>query len=645
MEPQQTTAKQLFNEKCCISIPRYQRRYSWREENAHSLIRDIAEVATSGSSAPHWTGVIIYKDLLGADKCQLGEDLNHICREIIDGQQRLTTIRLWLKALLDHARLNGIEIKYGLTPFYLQSPNDAQFQAIIDGKDVAQNDDNISRVYTYFRYILWLGQDALLRSEPIPMPDGRTRGNSSVERWQNWIEKKGKDDEVFKRSEQADCQNLLINTIERFSFLALKLGEQDDAERVFSALNGNRIELSPFDHLRNFVFSKITARTRDQMYQNYWEPAEEEFETLMVKRGVSRDTLKSTFLYDYLISVGAGSLGAFNASRSFGAFRKFERSTQFQQSYGSLDGWVQKFIHDEVALWKVQREEFSRTVLPSGKNLALTASSRRTIHRIRLISDGPPAPLVMLILRRSTMDQNSPKWISPEQVELCLTRLEGYMFKTRLSGKSLTNMRGAVINSMSEIDKSCVTDADGSAADKLLSKIDSWTEVRWSELRHEIANSHRLNPSDGIYGLLGPKGTLALLDCIDGGLMGARSTGFLPRVWEHGADPYWVEHIYPQKDKKWKLDFKEWNVDEATMKSRCHSLGNLTALPRSVNESVSNKRFTLKLPDILENQDAMLSQLQKWTNEIKWTDREIDDRTREMADVLEKLWPDPKLEE
>ncbi len=84
-------------------------------------------------------------------------NVNHICREVIDGQQRLTTIRIWAKALLDHSKINGETLNYKLTPFYLQSPNDLEFEKIDDGEAVFLSNNNISRVYSYFRFILWLG--------------------------------------------------------------------------------------------------------------------------------------------------------------------------------------------------------------------------------------------------------------------------------------------------------------------------------------------------------------------------------------------------------------------------------------------------------------------------------------------------------
>ena len=78
------------------------------------------------------------------------------------------------------------------------------------------------------------------------------------------------------------------------------------------------------------------------------------------------------------------------------------------------------------------------------------------------------------------------------------------------------------------------------------------------------------------------------------------------------------------------------------MIKRRHSLGNLSAIPKPLNESIKNNSFEYKKREVTSNQEAMLTRLQAWTENDRWTDREIDDRTAEMVRALAQMWPDPQ---
>ncbi len=74
----------LIEEKC-LRIPTYQRPYTWREKNVIQLLNDIDTYRRSGKSIYRIGSVILHKNEYGYD--------------IVDGQQRLTTICMILKSL------------------------------------------------------------------------------------------------------------------------------------------------------------------------------------------------------------------------------------------------------------------------------------------------------------------------------------------------------------------------------------------------------------------------------------------------------------------------------------------------------------------------------------------------------------------
>ena len=119
-----------------------------------------------------------------------------------------------------------------------------------------------------------------------------------------------------------------------------------------------------------------------------------------------------------------------------------------------------------------------------------------------------------------------------------------------------------------------------------------------------------------------------------------RSPSFFNHTWQYKDDPWWVEHIFPIKAEKWNRDLRSEGIDSDTMAVRLHALGNLTALPRGVNASVSNNRYDEKKAAISSNVDAASPKLQEWLSNDFWTPKLIDARTSRILERLKDRWPD-----
>ncbi|GAA8462021.1 hypothetical protein HpNP74_06810 [Helicobacter pylori] len=91
-----------------FSIPVYQRNYIWGEENCEKLLQDIINI--SQNKKTHYMGSITYILHLIDDKKSLRQLQEFV---IIDGQQRITTLMLLLKAI--ETKIPNEEIKKRLT--------------------------------------------------------------------------------------------------------------------------------------------------------------------------------------------------------------------------------------------------------------------------------------------------------------------------------------------------------------------------------------------------------------------------------------------------------------------------------------------------------------------------------------------------
>ena len=76
-------------------IPEYQRAYSWTSSERQDLFGDIEKVRTRGQDAGHFMAAVV---CLRRAKQTLGTDEFHVL-EVVDGQQRLTTLIILLNAI------------------------------------------------------------------------------------------------------------------------------------------------------------------------------------------------------------------------------------------------------------------------------------------------------------------------------------------------------------------------------------------------------------------------------------------------------------------------------------------------------------------------------------------------------------------
>ena len=89
--------------KVVFDIPRNQRRYVWKKSSWQDLFEDVLFSITE--EKPHFIGSIVLKK--GSKK----DGLSYYT--IIDGQQRLTTITLFLVAIMKHFHENDIMDDFG----------------------------------------------------------------------------------------------------------------------------------------------------------------------------------------------------------------------------------------------------------------------------------------------------------------------------------------------------------------------------------------------------------------------------------------------------------------------------------------------------------------------------------------------------
>ena len=238
-------------------IPKYQRPYKWGRDNWEDLIRDI------GEDTDHFMGSIICVPRVN-DASAPGEEKYF---ELIDGQQRLTTLSLLLCAIyrkLEDLRPSTKESEAVQTAFLLLRSGIAK--KLVKEKPANQlspNDEPVEKfaktaLFTRLRpstqsqnlsdYLHGLVESGLLKKSPCP---------------NNWGNRRfGKCLAYFDQHIPSDIEGLtkLIEQVNNLRFIHISVPTQSDAYRLFEALNNRGEPLSALDIIKNGLLAKIEQR-------------------------------------------------------------------------------------------------------------------------------------------------------------------------------------------------------------------------------------------------------------------------------------------------------------------------------------------------------------------------------------------------
>lgn len=236
-------------------IPVYQRNYEWSWEQCDKLFEDV--VTAGQRNQLHFCGSIVFKPI--APTKGIGNNI------VIDGQQRLTTIYILLKALSDMAQNDSEKMLPQGAIFNTDQYNQFQLDETSKMKLKPAKDNN----------------DQLLDL----IYDKHDKIDTTCEIYRNY--------EHFCdliRGEQAE--GITVSDIYRgiglLTVAVIQLDDNDNAQEIFERINSTGIPLSLSDKIRNFVL--MTEVDQDRLYESYWLKAEQM---------LSKDQLEGFFL-DYL---------------------------------------------------------------------------------------------------------------------------------------------------------------------------------------------------------------------------------------------------------------------------------------------------------------------------------------------------------
>lgn len=261
----------LEKNKRVFKVPVYQRNYDWSNIQCEKLFRDI--IKANEKNCQHFTGTIVYIDDVNG-----GSGLNEVL--IIDGQQRITTMYILLKALYDTSKGISVRIESEVEEVMFNRHCDEKYKVKL--KPVKSDNEQLM-------YLIKDKIDKMDRSSNV---------------YKNYNTFKNLIDESLKKDLEL---NDILNGIKKLEIVEIILDklQGDEPQKIFESINSTGLELSLADLVRNYLLMDDTKQ--DELYEEYW---------LEIEKNVGYRNL-GDFVINFLNSQISKSVNSKNAYNLF----------------------------------------------------------------------------------------------------------------------------------------------------------------------------------------------------------------------------------------------------------------------------------------------------------------------------------------
>lgn len=253
-EAKEKSVDKLLND-AIYHIPRNQRRYVWSNQNWNDLYEDVLLVV-DGVAANHFIGSVVLKDE--------GKEDGLSKYTVIDGQQRIVTLTLFLTSIMFLLKKRGMMDDFGGTEKYL----------------VAKDIKNKSREIVYHEHHLSLVKlvNTVIAKTPEEIKPLSTtafcnlctaspkKDKAIISAFKFFTEKLNK----LEDQEILEIRNALIG----IGYVNIISSTEEDSYTIFEILNARGLDLEDHELLKNYIMRYLQPLERRDDAKKIWEEIE-----------------------------------------------------------------------------------------------------------------------------------------------------------------------------------------------------------------------------------------------------------------------------------------------------------------------------------------------------------------------------------
>ncbi len=573
-------------------VPNYQREYVWEKEQVQELFDDIYQEFESSPNdklADYFIGSIIV--------CERENNLY----EVIDGQQRITTIFLFLCAIKDHC--------ITLDPTIYQGHINL-ISGQLSSNDIDSKGDLVTRYRIQLQY-----EDSCDVLETIAKNKSLIKIKSTIssknlkaayDKLKELINDEFTDDDIgiskLKRFYHYFCKNVTL--------VRVKTTESETALKVFATINDRGVTLDQMDLVKNLIFAQ-TSREEHKKITEIWKD--------IVDR-LHKHKIKPLEFIRYFI------LAKYNEKTGF---RKSALSDWF---FGKNGNSFHKYYQNKAVYFAQELLDYSKTYINFSEGKNPEGKANRHLKNITFLSSSLKMHLMVLL---------SGKHLSPELFLELSRQIENITFIYYIVDESKPDQEKnftkwcQIIRNIS---------SDRGLSDFIHQNIKTEKERlsdRFERKLNEIEYKTRGRSNTLV------KYILAKLNQY----ISEKAYGSEEKIEEYDTKQIEIEHIFSQKpDDEIKQSFDK--SDE--IKKYVNRLGNLTLLEKPFNAACGNKSFAEK-KDLYQNSKYLLTKtivvkngfgkntsvvraIENLETFTEWNSQSIKRRQKMLVELAKEVW-------
>ena len=564
----------FIGDKRIFTIPVYQRNYDWQIDNCKKLFYDIENVIYKDKN--HFLGTLVYRQIPTAN----------ILQEliIIDGQQRITSILLFIKALYDLTDDEDIreEIKTSFLKKFKSNP-EHPFKL----KPIEYDREIFEKLLNYDEF--------------------DENSFTSIEKSKNIYKNYYLFKELIKNSIAHNKNSATINqfykAIYKLEIVKILL-DMENPQEIFESLNSTGLDLSNTDLIRNYLLMPLDYEYQEDLYKKYWHE---------IEKLIQPDNME-IFITQYLITKRKSDSIMQNDKKSRltmkNLYRSFKEYFERDENLNKNQNKIEAFFKD---LYRYANF-YKHFIFNDNTVFAKLSALDKKFYELMYLLEATHSPIILMYLYdkydRNDINENT----FCQFVEILIS----FTFRARVCRTNLISSQfaGNVINKLEDI----------KINDDSLN--DFWNVITFGKGSYAFPKDKQFSNSllnESLYTTIKSDGCKYLLYSLE------LNSGHAKEIPAY--DKSSIEHIIPQHlNNDWKKYLQSKN-DIDIYRQYLHTLGNLTLT--NYNEKLQNTNFNIKKEEYAQSNYYYTKDLASYND---WTSKQIRLRAEKLANLALKIW-------
>ncbi|MGY3776023.1 GmrSD restriction endonuclease domain-containing protein [Helcococcus sueciensis] len=404
--------------------------------------------------------------------------------------------------------------------------------------------------------------------------------------------------EYIRELNESYDYNQILLALNDLYLVCIPLSSEDNAHKIFESINATGVQLTASDLIRNFLLMDLDSEKQEIYYKDYW---------LELEKYLSDDSRKLENFFRFYLAVKNGLLPNKKA-----VYIEFVNWYKKEEDLLGREGVFKDLIKFAKYYYDIYQE----------KIFNLDVNIRSSISEFRKILSDMPAPLLM-----GFFDLYQNEKINVKQLDELILIVNNYLIRRAICDIDTSGITRMFAPLLKDIYEECNENYEN--IEEVLKK---------NLVFKNINNGMYVPDNNQLYDIV-----------VNSNMYKIKSTLriFFDKL-EHYNNPapvnltdLSIEHIMPQTATK---DWYEYlDIDEESYQRNVNRLGNLTLAAKVDNSKMQNKTWNYKNDILVSTSHLIINQ--SVLEKERWDLKAIGDRTNELIEEINRLFPYPKADD